>query len=104
MRLLKQIKSYFPRALPVGMVEFNEWVAEVIYISGLPDNQSTRTLAADFIIRGVPLSWGSISVRTISKQLRRAAAMQVANAVRKENEPQPTLKIASKEVVPEAKE
>lgn len=79
---MKLIKSYIPRPLPTGMAAFNEWVADVVELSGLPNNDSTRRLAAVFIMQ-TPPNVARISLRKLADLLIKAAAYQVANEVLK---------------------
>jgi hypothetical protein len=64
------------------MSSFNSWVDEVVYISGLPNNESTKRVAAGFIFR-LPASVYFLSTRHVAKQLVKAAAYQVAQEVLK---------------------
>jgi hypothetical protein len=78
MRLfLKRLRAKFPRQLPTGMTSFNAWVADIIAVSGLPDNSSTRQLAGQFILSMAP-SIGSIPLQEIANRMVKAAANQVA--------------------------
>jgi hypothetical protein len=81
--LLNYIRSIIPRRLPTGMTAFNTWVAGIIAASGLPDNDSTRRLAAQFIFH-VPNQVNYLSYRHIGNQLVKAAAYQVASQVEKD--------------------
>jgi hypothetical protein len=81
-RFLNWIFSFVPRKLPTGMTSFNSWVASIVELSGLPSNDTTRKLAATFILR-VPTTIAFLSHRTISNQLIKAAANQVAAEVLK---------------------
>ena len=75
--LLLVVKSFFPRKLPTGMGEFNAWVQDIVLLSGLPDNMSTRRVAAMFLLQ-LPPALAYLSIRKISNQLIKAAANQVA--------------------------
>lgn len=86
LRLFKILKSFLPRRLPTGLGEFNEWVSDVILVSNLPDNSSTRHLAATFILH-TPPNVAYLSIRNISNQLLKAAAYQVAMQVTKDTDP-----------------
>src|ERR1700691_5872420 len=83
MRLLKILLSFLPRKLPTGMTSFNSWVKDIIVISGLPDNDSTRKVSAMFVLQ-VPPSIGYMSIRKVSNILVKAAANQVAVEVLKD--------------------
>ena len=81
--MLKWLKGFIPRPLPTGLTAFNKWLAEIVALSGLPDNNSTRSLAATFIFN-VPRHVHYLSYHAISKQLVRAAAIQVSAQVLKD--------------------
>ena len=81
--LINFILGFIPRRLPKGMTEFNTLVSKIIVISGLPDNDSTRNLTAQFILH-LPMSVYYLSPNFIAKQLVKAAAMQVSTQVIKD--------------------
>lgn len=100
--MLLLIKSFLPRKLPTGLTAFNAWIADIVAISGLPDNTSTRQTAAMFILH-LPPALGYLSIRKISNQLIKAAANQVATEVlRISNEPK-SVPEATSPVVQEVK-
>lgn len=82
--LLRTLLSFIPRRLPTGMTSFNKWVSDVVFISDLPDNASTRHLAATFIMH-TPPKVVFLSIRHIASQLSKAAAYQVAQEVIKDS-------------------
>lgn len=82
-KVLKWLSGWMPRLFPTGVSAFNDWLKEIIAISGLPDNDSTRLLAASFIFN-MPRNVHYLSYRAISKQLVRAAAIQVSAQVVKD--------------------
>jgi hypothetical protein len=93
--LIEVIKSFFPRRLPTGMPSFDAWVADIITVSGLPDNNSTRRTAAEFIFKVRP-EIGYMPLRVVSNMLIKAAANQVAQEIlakgkEQTNEPQPKI-------------
>lgn len=79
-KLTRFLKSFLPRRLPIGMTSFNAWVTDIILLTGLPNNESTRKVAAMFIFQ-VPPSQVYLPLRTVAKQLLKAAANQVAAQV-----------------------
>jgi hypothetical protein len=85
--MLKKLSSFIwgfiPQRLPRGMAEFNTLVGEIVDISGLPYNTSTKNLTAQFILH-LPTNVFYVSPRFISKQLVKAAAMQVSAQVVKD--------------------
>lgn len=83
--LLLRLKSYFKRPLPKGMKEFEQWVSDIVALSGLPDNASTRRVAATFILH-TPSNVARLSLRFVSNMLVKAAANQVAAQVVKDYE------------------
>lgn len=78
--MIRILNSFFPRKLPIGMTAFNVWVADVVALSGLPNNESTRRVAAMFILQ-LPPALAYLSIRKVSNQLIKAAANQVAAEV-----------------------
>lgn len=82
-RLFKWARSFVPRPLPTGLKAFDSWVIDIIALSGLPNNVSTRQAAASFIIQLRPTA-GFISLRMAVNLLVKAAANQVALQVLKD--------------------
>lgn len=83
--ILFVLRSFLPRKLPTGMTQFNLWLADIIRLTGLPDNASTRRTAAGFIFM-LPPGLGYLSIRKISNALIKAAANQVAQQVSKDTQ------------------
>lgn len=81
--------SLFPRKLPIGRTTFNAWVTDIIALSGLPDNDSVRNLAARFIL-ALPPALGYLSIRKVSNQLIKAAANQTASEIIDETKSPPS--------------
>lgn len=102
MRLLLKLKSYIPRKLPQGMAEFDQWVADIVALSGLPDNGSTRRVAAMFILH-TPTHVSRLKLNFVVSMLQKAAANQVAAQVVKDYEETAKLSAATSEVVQEAR-
>jgi hypothetical protein len=98
-RLVRYIKSFFPRQLPTGKASFDAWVSDIVSISGLPDNASTRRVAAMFILQ-LPPALAYLSIRKVANQLIKAAANQVAAQVAEDATK--SIKEASVQVVQEA--
>lgn len=86
-KLFRLLSSYVPRRLPVGRSDFDAWVRDIVSTSGLPDNDSTRRVAAMFILR-LPPALAYLSIRKVANQLIKAAANQVASEILK---PDPTV-------------
>jgi hypothetical protein len=81
------VMSFWPRKLPIGMTTFEAWVTDLIRLSGLPDNATTRNAAASFILQ-MPPTVSHIPLRVLAKRLIKAAANQVAAAaIKASNEP-----------------
>jgi hypothetical protein len=74
------IRSFFPSSLPQGMTEYNNWAFSIISLSKLPDNDSTR-----FALGSMIMHMGSRQdvkpMRFFVKQLRKAAANEIAHSV-----------------------
>jgi len=69
----------------MGMTAFNAWLSGIVEVSGLPDNNSTRQLAAQFLFH-IGRNRSYISTHAVVVQLKRAAVLQVASAVIKDTE------------------
>jgi hypothetical protein len=65
------------------MTEFNQWLADIVELSGLPDNLTTRRASALFIF-SIPPTQAAMSKRKIVIQLLKAASNQVAAEVVKD--------------------
>lgn len=100
-RLLLKLKSYLPRPLPVGVAQFDAWVSDIITLSGLSDNLSTRKASASLIIQ-LPSTTGWISLRTVTALLLKAASNQVALSVLRDSSGQPAIQETSAEMGPTA--
>lgn len=76
-----QLRSYFPRQLPVGITEFYKWSDNIIALSGnFADADSMRfALASQLIHLGAQQS--SVSDQFFIRSMRKAAANQVASQV-----------------------
>lgn len=85
--LSKWLLSFIPRKLPIGKTSFYTWIDDVVYVSGLPNNTSTRRVASMFILQ-LPPALAYLSIRKVSNQLIKAAANQVAAEVLKDVEEQ----------------
>lgn len=79
-RVISIILSYLPTALPVGMTDFNKWLDDIISLSKVPDNDSTRFAAAVMIFNLRP-DEDRKSKRYFIKALNKGAANECANAV-----------------------
>lgn len=86
-RLLRSLLSFLPRKLPIGRADFDSWVEEIVYLSGLPDNDTTRFAAAQIIFQIRP-SIGYMPLRYAVNQLIKAAANRVAKDVIAEQQKQ----------------
>lgn len=78
--MLNLILSFFPTKMPKGINEFNAWAANVIALSGTPDNSSTR-FALSVMIMHRPITEWRKSKRFFAKQLYKAAVNEVAHAM-----------------------
>ena len=83
-RLLKVIRSYFSSPLPMGRAEWNAWTQEIIDLSGMPDNDSSRFALSAMIMHLGPkngMPQDKMPKRYFVKNLRKAAANEVAHAM-----------------------
>jgi len=60
------------------MTEFNIFVADVAWLSGLPDNNKLRAVISQFIF-SLPPDMARFPKRRLANQLKKAAANQVAS-------------------------
>lgn len=75
--LLIWLNSFIPEKLPQGMTEFNRWVDEISYLSGLPLNDKLRKVISQLII-SLPPQMAYVKKRYIVTTIQKAAANQVA--------------------------
>lgn len=76
---LKQILSYFPQSLPVGMSQFDQFATDIIELAGpYADKDSMRWAIASQIMHS---STSKLSKQYFVRSLRKAAANQVASQV-----------------------
>lgn len=73
------LKSLIPRPLPLGRKEFEHWTEEIIELSGVPSNPSTRFCVAGMVLHGT--KEGNYTQRSFAKRLRKFAANEVAMAI-----------------------
>jgi hypothetical protein len=74
---LLHLKSFLPRKLPIGMATYEAWLADIIELSGLPNNDSTRKVAAMFLLQAPP-HVAYLPLRRVVALLIKTAANQVA--------------------------
>lgn len=71
------LNSFIPEKLPQGMTQFNRWVDEISYLSGLPNNDKLRKVISQLII-SLPPQMAYVKKRYIVTTIQKAAANQVA--------------------------
>jgi len=71
------LNSFIPEKLPQGMTEFNRWVDEISYLSGLPLNDKLRKVISQLII-SLPPQMAYVKKRHVVTTIQKAAANQVA--------------------------
>ena len=71
------LNSFIPEKLPQGMTEFNRWVDEISYLSGLPLNDKLRKVISQLII-SLPPQMAYVKKRYVVTTIQKAAANQVA--------------------------
>lgn len=77
-RYFKRFLGLFPSRLPVGMIEHQVWVDEIIDLSGLPNNASTQFSVATMVLHA-PAYKGYMSKEYFVRHLIKGAANQVAH-------------------------
>jgi hypothetical protein len=76
-QILKVILSYLPERLPVGRTAFDAWAGEIIELSDIEDNDSTRFAVAAMVTHQ-DAKEDRIPKRRFIRQLNKTAANQVA--------------------------
>lgn len=80
-RIITLLLSYIPRALPVGMSEFETWANRIINQNGkFADELSMRFALASILIHA-DSRYGALPDKYFSDRLRKSAANQVASQV-----------------------
>jgi hypothetical protein len=78
---LKRVFSYFPSKLPVGQTEMNEFLNDIIELSGEYADRTSMEFAIASILIHAPSDRGSLSKKYFVDRLRKSAANQVASQV-----------------------
>lgn len=73
-------QAHRPRRLPVGRMEFDAWVLDIVFYSGLPVNDNIKRAAAQLILMEPPTR-GYMTIASIGDKLIKLAANQVASEV-----------------------
>lgn len=82
-RLLKGLRlllSFIPQALPMDDKAFEAWSADIIALTGFPDNDSVRFALATMVLH-LDARYAKVSKRNFIVQLHRASANQAAGNV-----------------------
>jgi len=82
-RLLQVLLSYLPRRLPVGRTEFEKWTSEIIGMSAIEDNDSTRFAIAAMVTHQ-DATQDHVPQRRFVRQLNKTASNQIALSIIKE--------------------
>lgn len=78
---LRNILSYIPRRLPVGITEFTAWSAEIIAITGpLADPDSMRYVIATSVLH-LPSTKAYVAPQYFIRTLIKGAANQVSSQI-----------------------
>lgn len=86
-KLIKKFMASFPSPLPFGMAEFEVWAKDIILISNLPDNDSTRFALASAIMhypssnKDNTKAFSKVPKAFFGNILRKGGANQVAAGV-----------------------
>lgn len=74
------IAAFVPTRLPIGVTEYQQWANSIIYLSGLPDNDSIRfALASTVPHQKAEKAW--VAKIKFVNLLLKAAANQVAGSI-----------------------
>jgi hypothetical protein len=79
--LLKQVRSYLPSQLPVGLTAFNAYADDIIELSGNFADKDSMVFAIASILIHIDAGTASVSKQYFVKRLRKSAANQVASQV-----------------------
>jgi hypothetical protein len=79
-RFKSYVLSYLPRRLPQGLTEFSDFAQEVLSLSGLPDNDSTRFSLAVMVLH-LDSTSSHKPKRYFIRSLQKTAANQVVSQV-----------------------
>lgn len=77
--LLKQLLSYLPTKLPVGVTEFELFCDEVIELSGQYADRDSMVFAIASMLIHAPHDKGALSKHYFVVRLRKSAANQIAS-------------------------
>lgn len=77
--LLTLILSFIPTPLATGMTEFKAWQDDILLLSRVPDNDSTRFTVAVMVLH-LGNTVDRKAKRYFVKSLNKAAANEIANA------------------------
>ena len=79
-RYFKQLASYVPTTLPIGMAEFDTWADSIIDLAGqFADSESMKFAIATMVIHLGPQR-SVVAKNYFVRSLRKTAANQIAHA------------------------
>lgn len=81
MKLLKCFLSYFPSKLPVGKTEMDEFLNDIIELSGEYADRTSMEFAIASILIHAPSDKAALPKKYFVDRLRKSAANQVASQV-----------------------
>lgn len=104
LKLLKVLLSYIPTKLPISDSEFEAWAADILALTGFPDNDSMRFALCTMILHSKQGVY-RVPKQVFAVQLKRAAANQAAGnamqALKDKQDEQRRAEKAASEVVQE---
>jgi hypothetical protein len=78
--MLNRILSFFPSRTPIGVQEFNKWSDDVIALTDVPNNRTTKwTLAMLLRTRGDKDNRRYVPKREWANRLHKAAVLEVVH-------------------------
>lgn len=78
--IVSTVLSYIPERLPVGLDAHDSWAADVVALSGLPDNDSMRFAVATMILHADAKA-AYLAKQYFVRRLIKGAANQVAGGI-----------------------
>lgn len=78
--IVRYLASYIPTPLPIGMTEFDAWAKDVLSLTPLPDNDSTRFALASIIPHQKAEHYRVAKIKFVNL-LMKSASNQIAGGV-----------------------
>lgn len=100
---LKRIRSYLPVTLPVSVTSLNQFIDDVIELSGPYADRNSMAFAISSMIIHQPAGRGWTTKNTFVQGMRKSAANQVASQIFQDIKEQQNKKLAEDTAAKQAK-